>query len=246
MSAAPQQTRPRRAAGLRRLLRATSTVLIIAGALMIADAALTLAWQEPISALIARIHQDQLSGQLDRIERAGPTPVQRRALASLRSERQRIAFLARVARRDARTGQPIGRIELPTIGASFVVVQGTDSASLRKGPGHYPSTSFPGLGETTAIAGHRTTYLAPFHDVNELRRGQPVVLEMPYGRFTYAVQQVRIVSPNATWIERDVGYDRVVLSACHPLYSAAKRIVVFARLRSVAPRGAAAKTSAPS
>jgi sortase A len=227
---------------MRRLLRTCSTVLIIAGALMIADAGVTLAWQEPLSALIAKMHQDQLSGQLDKIERAGPSPVQLRALHSLRSERQRIAFLARAARRNAKTGQPIGRIDIPTIGARFVVVEGTGSASLRKGPGRYPATSFPGLGETVAIAGHRTTYLAPFHDVNELHKGQPIVLEMPYGRFTYAVQQTKIVSPDALWITRDAGYDRLVLSACNPLYSAAQRIVVFARLRSVRPSAAAASS----
>lgn len=242
------QTRPTpatwHAGRMRRLLRACSTVLIVAGLLMLADAAITLAWQEPISALLARIAQDKLDGQLTRIERQGPTPVQRRALAQLHDERRRIAFLARVARRDAKTGQAIGRIDIPSIGARFVVVEGTDAASLRKGPGHYPSTSFPGLGETVAIAGHRTTYLAPFHDVNELRPGQPIVLDMPYGRFTYAVQRVQIVLPDATWIERDVGYDRLVLSACHPLYSASHRIVVFARLRSEQPRGAAAGTRA--
>jgi sortase A len=228
----------------RRLLRACSAVLIVAGALMLLDAGLTLVWQEPISALIARIHQNQLSGQLDRIERTRPSPVELRALRSLPTDRKRIAFLARAARRDAQAGEPIGRIEIPSIGARFVVVEGTDAGSLRRGPGHYPATAFPGLGQTVAIAGHRTTYLAPFHDIDELRRGQSIVLEMPYGRFAYAVQQVRIVSPDALWITRNAGYDRLVLSACHPLYSAAKRIVVFAHLRSVRPRGAAATSAA--
>jgi sortase A len=246
MTAAPPSAGARNTGAMRRVLRACSTVLIVAGALMIADAGVTLAWQEPLSALIARIHQNQLSGQLDRIERAAPTPVQRRALHSLRSDRKRIAFLARVARRTTKTGAPIGRIEIPKLGAKFVVVQGTDVASLRKGPGHYPATAFPGLGETVAIAGHRTTYLAPFRNVDALKPGDPIVLEMPYGRFSYAVQQVRIVSRNALWITRNVGYDRLVLSACHPLYSAAKRIVVFARLRAVKPLGAAAKSPATS
>lgn len=225
---------------IRRLLRACSTVLIVAGLLMLADAGITLAWQEPISALLARIAQDKLDGQLARIERTGPTAVQRRALATLHDEHRRVAFLARVARREAKTGDAIGRIDIPSIGARFVVVQGTDAGSLRKGPGHYPATAFPGLSETVAIAGHRTTYLAPFHDIDQLKAGQPIVLEMPYGRFTYAVQRVQIVSPNALWITRNVGYDRLVLSACHPLYSAAHRIVVFARLHAVVPRGAAA------
>jgi sortase A len=244
MTATRERATARDTGAMRRLLRACSTVLIVAGALMIADAGVTLAWQEPLSALIARIHQDQLSGQLDRIERAPPSRVQRRALASLRSERQRVAFLARLARRTAKTGEPIGRIDIPSIGSRFVVVQGTDTASLRKGPGHYPDTSFPGLGQTVAIAGHRTTYLAPFHDIDQLRPRQPIVLEMPYARFTYAVQQVRVVSPNALWIKRDVGYERLVLSACHPLYSAAQRIVVLARLRAVRPLGAAAPSGA--
>ncbi len=225
---------------MRKLLRASSTVLIVAGALMIADAGVTFAWQEPVSALVARLAQNQLSGQLDELEQAKPTPVQRRALATLRSERRRVAFLAREARRDAATGEPVGRIRIPSIGADFVVVQGTDGATLRKGPGHYPDTTFPGLGGTVAIAGHRTTYLAPFRKVDKLRPGQEIVLEMPYGRFTYAVQRTRIVPPSALWVTRDVGYERLVLSACHPLYSAAERIIVFARLRDVQARGAAA------
>jgi len=224
---------------MRRLLRALSTVLIVAGVLMIADAGVTLAWQEPISALLARIQQDKLSGQLDRIERSAPTPVERRVLAALATQRRRIEFLAREARRTARTGDPIGRIDIPKIGASFVVVQGTDTASLRKGPGHYPDTTFPGLGGTVAIAGHRTTYLAPFHDVNELKVGDRIVLTMPYARFEYAVQRTQVVLPTALWITRDVGYERLVLSACHPLYSASHRIVVFARMTRVTARGAA-------
>jgi sortase A len=230
---------------MRRALRAISTVLILAGVLLIADAGVTLAWQEPVSALLARIEQNKLSGQLDRIERSGPTRVERRVLAALADERRRIAFLAREARRNAMTGDPIGRIAIPKIGADFVVVQGTDTASLRKGPGHYPETTFPGLGGTVAIAGHRTTYLAPFRRVDELRRGDAIVLTMPYARFSYAVQRIQIVSPNAKWIERDVGYERLVLSACHPLYSASHRIIVFARLRRAAARGAAAMGSRP-
>jgi sortase A len=224
---------------MRRALRAISTVLIVAGVLMIADAGITLAWQEPVSALLARIEQNKLSGELDRIEQRGPTRVQRRVLAALASQRRRVQFLAREARRTAQTGDPLGRIAIPQIGADFVVVQGTDSASLRKGPGHYPSTTFPGLSGTVAIAGHRTTYLAPFRRVDDLRHGDLIVLTMPYGRFMYLVERTQIVKPTALWVTRDVGYQRLVLSACNPLYSAAQRIIVFARLARVVPRGAA-------
>ena len=224
---------------MRRALRALSTVLIVAGVLMIADAGITLAWQEPVSALLARIEQNKLSGQLDKIEAAPPTRVQQRVLRALDTQRRRIEFLAREARRTARTGDPIGRISIPRLDADFVVVQGTDTASLRKGPGHYPSTTFPGLPGTVAIAGHRTTYLAPFRHVDDLKRGDAIVLTMPYGRFTYAVERTQIVDPSALWVTRDVGYQRLVLSACHPLYSAAQRIVVFARLQRAVARGAA-------
>jgi sortase A len=224
---------------MRRALRTISTVLIVAGALMIADAGITLAWQEPVSALLARIEQSRLSGELERIERRGPTRVQQRVLAALETRRRRIEFLAREARRTIDGGDPIGRIAIPAIGADFVVVQGTDSATLRKGPGHYPSTTFPGLSGTVAIAGHRTTYLAPFRDVDELERGDRIVLTMPYGRFVYHVQRTQIVEATALWVTRDAGYQRLVLSACHPLYSAAQRVVVFARLEQVVARGAA-------
>lgn len=224
---------------MRRALRTASSVLIVAGILLIADAGVTLAWQEPVSALVAAIRQDELSGQLNRLERAGPTPAERAALARMRDARARMAFLARALRRKVREGDPIGRITMPAIGASYVVVQGTGTGDLRKGPGHYPATTFPGLPGTVAIAGHRTTYGAPFHNINDLHRGSQIHLRMPYGAFTYAVEKTRIVPPTATWVTRDVGENRLVLSACHPLFSAAKRIVVFAREVAAVPRGAA-------
>lgn len=226
---------------MRRALRALSSVLIVAGVLLIADAGITIVWQEPISAFLAQRQQDKLSDKLAEIEQAAPSPLQRRALAALDSDRHRIAFLARVARREAKDGEPFGRLEIPKIGLDTVAVNGTAPEDLRKGPGHYPATTFPGLGGTVAIAGHRTTYGAPFRKLDELGSGDRLVLEMPYARFTYVFTRQRIVDPNAVWVTRDVGYEQLVLSACHPLYSAAERIIVFARLVSVQERGAAAQ-----
>jgi sortase A len=85
-------------------------------------------------------------------------------------------------------------------------------------------------GRRSRSPAHRTTYLAPFRNLNELHRGDRIVLRMPYGTFTYAVQSQRVVTPNAWWITRNAGYDRLVLSACNPLYSATQRIAVFAKL----------------
>ena len=119
-------------------------------------------------------------------------------------------------------------------------VEGTGAGDLRKGPGHYPATPLPGQRGTVAIAGHRTTYGAPFHDIDDLDAGDRIEVEMPYGLFHYRVERTRIVEPTATWVTRRVDHDQLVLSACHPLYSAAKRIIVFARLVRAEARGAAA------
>jgi sortase A len=214
-------------------------VLIIAGAMMLGDAALTVAWQEPVSALYAQIVQGQLGDDLHRLELAEPGAVDLAALRSLATERERMAFMARALRRKSKRGAAVGRIRIARIGENAVVVDGTDTASLRKGPGIYDDAPFPGAPGTVAIAGHRTTYLAPFRHIDRLRPGNLIVLEMPYGRFTYRVQQTRIVDPSQVSVVKRVGYDRLVLSACHPLYSAAQRIVVFARFVGAQPRGAA-------
>jgi sortase A len=223
----------------RQVLRALSTVLIVAGSLLILDAGVTLAWQEPVTAIYAKIQQAELRGDLKKLETAAPAAPVQRALRRIPSSGKRIALLARTLRRTVKDGQAIGRIKIPRIGANFVVVEGTGSGDLQRGPGHYPDTPLPGLSGTVAIAGHRTTYLAPFRHVDDVKPGDQIVLEMPYGRFTYQVQRTRIVKPSAVWITQPVGYPRLVLSACHPLYSASHRIIVFARLTSALPRGQA-------
>jgi sortase A len=222
---------------LRRALRTLSSMLIVAGVLLLADAGLTVVWQEPVSALYARIQQDQLSGQLDSIIKQPPSRLEQRALAALRDDDARLAFQARALNRRAKKGQPIGRLRMPRIGSELYVVEGTDNATLRKGPGHYPDTPLPGAPGTFAVAGHRTTYGAPFRNVDKLRKGDEIHVDMPYGRFTYLVEKTQIVPPSATYVTRRVSYDRLVLTACHPLYSAAQRIVVFARLKDQRPAG---------
>lgn len=223
----------------RRLLRDISSVLIISGVLLLVDAVVTLVWQEPLTALIALIKQGDIDKRYLSYRTTPLSPLDLQALSLLSAIPQRIAFLARQEEHRVPVGAALGRISIPKIGADYVVVQGTDEASLEKGPGHYPSTALAGLEQTVAIAGHRTTYMAPFRHLDALSPGNRVVLTMPYGRFVYSVQRTRIVKPTAWWVTRNVGYDRLVLSACNPLYSAAQRIVVFARLTQTIPLGAA-------
>ncbi|MEA2439357.1 MAG: sortase [Thermoleophilaceae bacterium] len=220
---------------VRPVLRFVASVLITSGILMLVDAVLTVTWQEPVSAYFAQQDQDGLNSELKR--EAPQVEADKRSVASIKDERARLKRLAVLARHRALTGHAIGTIRISKIGARYAVVQGTDTDSLRKGPGHYPATSFPGQGGTVAIAGHRTTYGAPFNEVDKLKKGDDIELEMPYGRFIYSVARTKIVDPTElSVVKRVPGPEQLVLSACHPLYSASQRIIVFARLRTATQR----------
>jgi sortase A len=197
---------------MRAVLRFLAAVLMVSGVLLIGDAAATLLWQEPVSAFMAERQQEKLEEAL-----ADPPP--------------------RVLQKKPLPGDAIGRVEIPAIEVKDYVVEGTDTANLRKGPGHYPETPLPGERGTAAIAGHRTTYGAPFRDIDDLRRGNVIKLDMPYGRYLYRVERTKIVDDADFSVLRKVPHDRLVLSACHPLYSAAQRVIVFARpVRREPPR----------
>lgn len=216
---------------MRRFGHILSIALITAGLVVIADVGITLAYKEPLSSIYASIKQEEAASQLSELEADYPTRADRRAVARVRAPKRRIAILAQRFANQASTGEAIGRIIAPAMaGLDSVLIQGTDTSSLEKGPGHYPETPFPGQGGTVAIAGHRTTYLAPFRHIDSMKPGDPITLEMPYAHFLYRVQRTAIVDPSDVGIVRKVGYERLVLSACNPLYSAAQRYVVFARL----------------
>jgi sortase A len=233
---APGPSRRRRRPRMPSVLAA---LLIAGGLLLLSDAGITLLWQEPISALYARIKQESLGGDLRALDRAAPSQSAQHTLARLHEEHRRIAYLAGTLQRHAKAGSAVGRIRISAIGASFVVVKGSGTGELENGPGIYPETDFPGIPGTTAIAGHRTTYLAPFRHIDKLHRGESIVLEMPYARFTYMVIGARVVLPTDVSVLDPVGYSRLVLSACTPLFSASHRLIVFARLTSTVPLGAA-------
>lgn len=216
---------------VRRALRILSTALITAGVVLLGDVAATLLWKEPVSTVYGAIRQGEAEDQLAELEAAFPARGLVRELEGLPDPRQ-ARRLAGAFEKRLRTGRGIGRVRVPEIDLDIVMVEGTDTSSLQRGPGRYPDTALPGQGRTVGIAGHRTTYLAPFRHIDDLERGDDVVVEMPYGEFAYEVEKTRIVEPTDVQVVRDVGHERVVLTACHPLYSAAQRYVVFARLES--------------
>ena len=217
--------------------RALGTALVVLGLLVLGDVAVTLAWQEPLSAVRAAREQERLAGELKRLEQEKPRVAGRRspgAAGALGAQGARgagrIEAAAGALARSRHDGQPIAELRIPRLDLRTVVVRGTAAEDLREGPGLLDSAPLPGQGGTTAVAGHRTTYGAPFRRLDALRRGDAMTMRLPYGTFHYAVEGRRIVAPTDLSVVRRVGHDRLVLSACHPLFSAARRIVVVARL----------------
>lgn len=229
----------------RRWLFRLANLLILIGVLALAEVVVTMVWQEPFTALYTTIRQQQLGGSLQRLSKRQPDRRTQALLALTRSTNQRIALLARELEMRARPGSAVGRIDLPSIGARFTLVDGTGEAELALGPGvyrasEYPGSRLPGAGKLTAIAGHRTTFLAPFRQINRLKLGDRIFLTMPYGRFEYTVLKLRTVFPeDVSAVLKPPPGVNLVLSSCYPAFSAAERILAYASLRSVVPRGAA-------
>jgi sortase A len=137
-------------------------------------------------------------------------------------------------------GDPVGIINIAKIDLQRVIVEGVDKADLKKGPGHYPGTPLPGQAGNSAIAGHRTTYGAPFNRIDELVPGDEIAVTTPQGEFTYVVipapgatdQAWWVVDPSQVEVLADAGDNRLTLTACHPKYSAKQRIIVAATLKT--------------
>jgi len=134
-------------------------------------------------------------------------------------------------------GQPVGVIAIPKVGLDDVIVEGTGESQLQGGPGHYAGTSLPGQAGNAAIAGHRTTFAAPFYNLNELVPGDPIFILTSQGLFRYDVTGSRIVSPTDNAVLDASAAPELTLTTCNPRYSASQRLVVFAVLDTTASPG---------
>ena len=227
---------------MRRFARILSTALITAGLVVFADVAVTLLWQEPVSAAYGNLQQGKAEDDLADLE--SDFAAETEALGEIAAEK-RTRVLAKLFEREIEQGDAIGRVRIPSIGLDTVLMNGTDTATLQKGPGRFPQTPLPGLGGTTGIAGHRTTYAAPFRKIDEIDDGEEIQVKLPYGTFNYEVEKHEIVDPSDVEVVFPVGYERVVLTACHPLHSAAQRYVVSARLTDIESFGGAGEDRWP-
>ncbi len=129
-------------------------------------------------------------------------------------------------------GDALARIEIPAIGVSDIVVAGVSKGDLKKGPGHFPDTPLPGQLGNSAIAGHRTTYGAPFHDVDDLDVGDEMIVTTLSGTFTYEVTGSAIVGPGDYQViaTTDATKATMTLVSCHPKWTSKQRIVIFGEL----------------
>jgi sortase A len=224
---------------VRRVVRIAGTALAVTGALVLVWVVVVWQWQDPFTALYTHWKQHQLAKSYGRrFDSYHATRYNREATIAAR-----IRTIEREAQRyrvDSRRGQAIGRIVVPRLHLNMILVNGTDDGSLKKGPGRDLRTYMPGEGQLIYIAGHRTTYLAPFAHINALRRGDPVTLEVPYGTFRYRVFRKKIVPSDALAVLRSHGREVVALQACHPRFFATHRYIVWGRLIQIEPRGASA------
>jgi sortase A len=188
-------------------------------------------WKDPFTSLYTMYEQHQLSGQYKK--RAEQWQSGAVKLASLASVRQNLAAEAARYRRTSKQGEAIGRLKIPRLGLNMILVNGTDEGSLQKGPGRDLRTYMPGQGQLVYIAGHRTTFLAPFSHIDQIRPGDSITIEVPYGTFRYSATGHRIVPAGDVAELRSHGRETVTLQACHPRFFATHRYLVYARPVSV-------------
>ena len=214
-------------------------MLVVAGVALLAWTLVVYFWQEPFTALYTRYEQHQMSSVLKRqfADPANGLRLPNARHASVATEERAVATAAARYRRSVRIGQPLGRIMLPRLDLNMILINGTDEGSLMKGPGRDPRSYMPGEGQLVYIAGHRTTYLAPFSHIDQIRDGDRITLAMPYATFTYRMTGYRIVPADDMSVLKARGHEELELQACHPRFFATHRYVVYALPVRVTPRG---------
>jgi sortase A len=223
--------------------------MIVAGVGTLAWALLVWRWEDPFTAVYTHFKQRELAAAYAKRFEAFRPPA--RTTVSLAAERRAVAIDARRYRLTSHRGEALGRMRIPRLGLNLILVDGTDHESLKRGPGRYageakdltgvsgtpPKDFMPGEGQLVYVAGHRTTYLAPFSHIDRLRPGDPVVVELPYATFEYRISRSRIVPATDLASLKSRGREVLVLQACHPRFFASHRYLAYARPVRITPRG---------
>ena len=240
---------------MRRAVRIAGTLLAGLGVLLLVWAFAVWKWGDPLTSVYTSWEQRKLESRYVQLSASSPLaalPAGRPARSQSRNDddpgaRARVRATAGRYRRTVEVGQPIARIKVPRLGLNMLVVAGTDSASLKKGPGWDRRTFMPGEGQLTYIAGHRTTYGAPFAHIDRLGKGDVVEIDLPYGHFRYEVTRSVIVPADDLSRLESSGREVLALQACHPRFSARQRYIVYAKPATASPAASARPTvAAPS
>ena len=217
---------------MRRFIRLFGTACVAVGVLTLVWVVVVWRWQDPFTALYTHFEQDRLAHSYEQRAKAFHAP---QADGKLIANKAALAADATAYAKTLKRGDPVGRLKIARIGLNMIVVQGTDESSLKKGPGHYIPSGLPGEGKLIYVAGHRTTYLAPFSQINELRAGDLIRFQVPYGTFVYRVTRHYVVADNDLAVLQNHDAEILRLQACHPRFFATHRYIVDAKLVSVAP-----------
>jgi sortase A len=218
---------------VKRFLRILGTLMIVAGIGALAWAFTVWKWEDPFTATLNYYDQRQLAKSFDRqLEEGRPPGTTVPVDVSKTLPRSAVKW-----RRSLKRGDAVARLRIPRLGLNEVIVNGTDHNSLKRGPGRYLDSAMPGEGELVYVAGHRTTYGAPFSRIDKLRKGDRVFVELPYGTLEYAITGHRIVASNETSVLKSKGYEQLALQACHPRFFASHRYIAYAKPIAVSPPG---------
>jgi sortase A len=216
--------------------RHVGSLLLVIGIGVLVWTATVYLWKDPFTTAYTAYEQRRLESKLDdQFERWKPTrqpvsrPAEPSAPAAPRRWRDDLSRDARRFRLASSDGDAIARLRIPRLGVDLVVVNGTSTSDLRRGPGRHEETYMPGERELVYVAGHRTTYGAPFSRIDVLEPGDTISLDLPYGSVEYRVTSHRIVDDNDLSVLESKGREELVLQACHPRFFSSQRYLVYAR-----------------
>ena len=230
---------------LRRPARILGTVLLVSGVLVLAWVVVVWRWEDPFTAIQTYFSQKHLKSAYVQHSASFERTLPKRPARDPAVAWREAAAAARRYQGTLERGGPVGRLKIGRLGLDIYVVQGTDHESLKKGPGHYIGSGVPGQGRLIYIAGHRTTYLAPFAHINDIRNGDYMTLEVPYGTFEYRAVRHYVVPSDDLAVLRDSGHEILRLQACHPRFFATHRYIVDADLVAFTPARSTALYAAP-
>jgi sortase A len=214
------------------------TFLLVVGFGVLAWAATVYLWKDPFTTAYTAYEQRKLESSLDRRFETWK-PARRPASHATAQPKPKIDDVRSEARRfrlESHEGDAIAKLKIPRIHLDAVVVNGTGTADLRRGPGRHLETYMPGERQLVYIAGHRTTYGAPFGDIDKIRPGDLITASLPYATVTYRVTGHRIVDDNDLSVLKTHHREQLVLQACHPRFFASERYLVYATPISVKRR----------